>query len=55
MEEVKRSLFLDDMILYIENTKDAIKKYSNKQIKQLQDIKPILKYLLHLYTLIINH
>ena len=44
-EELKLSLFADDMILYIENPKDLVK---------LQDIKSTHRNPLHSYTLIIR-
>ena len=48
-EEVKLSLFADDMILYIENPKDSTKKLLeiiNDTVK-FQDTKSKYKYLLH--------
>ena len=55
-EEVKLSLFADDMILYIENPKDPTKKLLeliNEYIK-LQDIKSTQRNPLHSYTLIMR-
>ena len=52
-EEVKLSLFADDMILYIENTKDSTKKLL-VLIHELQDTKSIYKNQSHLYTLTTN-
>ena len=55
-EEVKLSLFADDMILYIENPKDPTKKLLeliNEYIK-LQDIKSTHRNPLHSYTLIMR-
>ena len=52
-EDVKLSLFADDMILYIENPKGSTRKLLeliNKYIK-LQDIKLTQKNPLHSYTL----
>ena len=52
-EEVKLLLFADDMILYIENPKDSIRKLLeliNEYIK-LQDIKLTHRNPLHSYTL----
>ena len=52
-EEVKLSLFADDMILYIENPKDSTRKLVepiNEYVK-LQDIKLIHRNPLHSYTL----
>ena len=53
-EEVKLSLFADDMILYIENPKDTTRKLLeliNEHSKKLQDIKLIHRNLLHSYIL----
>ena len=55
-EEVKRSLFADDMILYKENPKDSTRKLLELineylQDKKLQDIKLIHRNPLHSYTL----
>ena len=53
-KDVKRSLFADDMILYIENLKDSIRKLleliSKFSIK-LQDTKSIHRNHLHFYIL----
>ena len=48
-EEVKHSLFADDMILFIENTKDYIKKTArtNKHPVKLQDTKSVYRNLLN--------
>ena len=48
-EEVKLSLFADDMILYIENPKDTTRKLL--ELINLQDIKLIHRNPLHSYTL----
>ena len=53
---VKLPLFADDMILYIENPKDAVKNYDSSSISlvKLQDTKDktlIDKNLFHFYTL----
>ena len=65
-EEVKLSLFADDMILYIENPKDTTRKLlelineHNKEgkksvlLKPLQDIKSTHRNPLHSYTLIMR-
>ena len=55
-EEVKLSLFADDMILYIENPKDSTRKLLEliKIIVKLQDIKSTHRNPLHSYTLIEN-
>ena len=55
-EEVKLSLFADDMILYIENPKDSTQNCWNKlkNSVNLQDIKSTYRNQLHLYTLIIK-
>ena len=52
-EEVKLSLFAYDMILYIENHKDAPKKLVEliNEFDKLQDAKLIQINLLHSYTL----
>ena len=53
-EEVKLSLFADDMILYTENPKDSTRKLLaliNEYIVKLQDIKLTHRNLLHSYTL----
>ena len=48
-EEVKLLLFADDMILYLENPKDTIRKLLELKFraKQLQDTKSIHRYHLH--------
>ena len=51
-EEVKLSLFADDMILYIENPKDSTRK--SMTIVKLQDIKSTHRNPLHSYTLIMR-
>ena len=55
-EEVKLSLFTDDMILYIENPKDSTRKLLEliMIIVKLQDIKSTHRNPLHSYTLIEN-
>ena len=55
-EEVKLSPFADDMILYIENPKDATRKLLEliSEYSKLQDIKSIHRNLLHSYTLIMR-
>ena len=40
-EEVKLSLFADDMILYLENPKDSTRKSSSTNLAELQDTKLI--------------
>ena len=52
-EEVKLSLFADDMILYIENPKDSTRKLLEliKNIVKSQDIKLTHRNPLHSYTL----
>ena len=51
-EEVKLSLFADDMILHIENPKDSTRKLLELiNIVKLQDIKLIHRNPLHYYTL----
>ena len=55
-EEVKLSLFADDMILYIENHKDLTRKLLEltMNIVKLQDIKSTHRNPLHSYTLIMR-
>ena len=54
-EEVKLSLFADDMILYIENPKDSTRKLLEiMTIVKLQDIKSTHRNPLHSYTLIMR-
>ena len=52
-EEVKLSLFADDMIAYIENPKDATRKLLelSMNLVKLQDTKLMHRNLLHSYTL----
>ena len=52
-EEVKLSLFADDMILYIENPKDSTRKLLEliNEYSKLQDIKSTHRKPLHSYTL----
>ena len=40
-EELKLSLFADDMILYTENPKDSIRKFAKVNLAKLQDTKSI--------------
>ena len=55
-EELKLSLFADDMILYIENPKDLTRKLLEltMNIVKLQDIKSTHRNPLHSYTLIMR-
>ena len=55
-EEVKLSLFADDMILYIENPKDSTRKLLelSMNIVKLQDIKSTHRNPLHSYTRIMR-
>ena len=55
-EEIKLSLFADDMTLYIENPKDATRKLLEiiNSVK-LKDTKLIYRNLLHFYTLTTNY
>ena len=54
-EELKLSLFADDMILYIENPKDSTRKLLESMIiVKLQGIKSTHRNPLHLYTLIMR-
>ena len=52
-EEVKLSLFADDMILYIENPKDCMRKLLEliSELSKLQDTKSIQRNHLHFYIL----
>ena len=52
-EEVKLSLFADDMILYIENLKDSIRKLLEliSELKKLQDTKSIHRNHLQFYLI----
>ena len=52
-KEVKLSLFADDMILYIENPKDTIRKLLKliTELAKLQDIKSIHRNHQHFYKL----
>ena len=56
-EEEKLSLFADDMILYIENPKDATRKLLEliKNLVKLQDTKLMHRNLLHSYTLMMKN
>ena len=51
-KEVKLSLFADDMILYIENPKDTIRKLLEliNEYSKFEDIKLIHRNPLHSYT-----
>ena len=55
-EEVKLSLFADDMILYIENPTDATRKLLEliNNLVKLQYTKLMHRNLLHSYTLTIK-
>ena len=55
-EEVKLSLFADDMILYIENTKDSTRKLLEliNEYSKVEDIKSTHRNPLHSYTLIMR-
>ena len=55
-EEVKLSLFADDMILYRENPKDSSRKLLEliNEYSKLQDIKSTHRNPLHSYTLIMR-
>ena len=56
-EEVKLSLFADDMILYIENPKDATRKLLEliNEFGKVADTKLMHRNLLHSYTLTTKH
>ena len=55
-EEVKLSLFADDMILYKENPKDTTRKLLEliNEYRKLQDTKLTHRYTLHSYTFTIQ-
>ena len=55
-EEVKFSLFADDMILYIDNPKDSTRKFLEliNENSKVQDIKSTHRNPLHPYTLIMR-
>ena len=52
-KEVKLSLFADDMILYIENSKDSIRKLLEliSEFSKIAGYKTILRNHLHFYIL----
>ena len=56
-EEVKLSLFADDMILYIENPKDATKKLLEliNEFGNVAGYKLMHRILLHSYTLMMKN
>ena len=56
-EKVKLSLFADDMILYIENPKDATRKLLEliNEFGKEQDTKLMHRNLLHSYTLMMKN
>ena len=56
-EQVKLSLFADDMILYIENPKNANRKLLelSMNLVKLQDTKLMHRNLLHSYTLMMKN
>ena len=60
-EEVKLSLFADDMILYIKNPKDATRKLLESinefamNLVKLQDRKLMHRTLLHSYTIMMKN
>ena len=56
-EEVKLLVFADDMILYIENPKDTIKKLLEliSEFSKLQDTRSTHRNHLHSYTLIMKN
>ena len=56
-EEVKLSLFADDMILYIENPKVSTQKLLEltNELKKFQDTRLIYRNLLLFYALIMNY
>ena len=56
-EEVKLSLFTDDVILYLENPKDGTRKLLEliNELVKLQDTKLMHRNLLHSYTLMMKN
>ena len=56
-EEVKLSVFADDMILYIENPKDATRKLLEliNEVVKVQDTELMHRNLLHSYTLMMKN
>ena len=56
-EEVKLSLFADDMILYIENPKDTTRTLLEliNEFDKVAGYKIICRNLLHFYTLTMNY
>ena len=55
-KEVKRSLFADDMILYLENPQDTTRNCYNSSVNlaKFQDTKLIQRNLVHFYKLIMK-
>ena len=55
-EQVKLSMFADDMIFYIENLKDSTRKLLEliNEYSKLQDVKSTYRNPLHSYTLIMR-
>ena len=55
-EEVKLSLFADDMILYIEDLKDSTRKLLEliNEYSKVQDIKSLHRNPLHSYTILMR-
>ena len=55
-EEVKLSLFADDMMLYIENTEDSTETIRTDKMNSvmLQDTKLLYRNQLHFYTLTVK-
>ena len=56
-EEIKLSLFADDIILYIENPKDSIRKLLEliSEFSKVQDTKSIHRNHLHFYVLTLKN
>ena len=55
-EEVKLSLFTDNMILYVENRKDSTKKLLEliHEFNKVSGFKIMYRNLLHFYTLVMK-
>ena len=56
-EEIKLSLFADDMILYIENPKEATRKLLEliNELGKIEGYKLVHRNLLHSYTLMMKN
>ena len=56
-EEVKLSLFADDMVPYIENPKDLTTKLLEliNEFRNVQDTKSVYRNLFHFYTVVMKY